>query len=170
MIVIIEGIDRVGKTTLCNMLQQHGYVSLDRTIYADKANTSIDVYDKILSERTIAQAQVLSMIPTTTKIVIDRFHLSQIVYGLLERNQDNIVIMQLIEDMLKHNSILVYVEPIDINWSSLEHGKDLSQHAAYFDALYESSVLTKRKTNYTSLDLALADILEVDNANHRKHS
>lgn len=170
MIIIVEGVDRVGKSTLCNMLSKHGYKLLDAKICINETQVSPEVYNMLQNERTIAQAQVLALLDKSEKIVIDRFHLSQIVYGLFERNQDNTVSMKSVEDMLKHNSILVYVEPINIECSSLEHGKDLSQHAAYFDALYESSVLTKRKTNYTSLDLILADILEVDNANKRKHS
>ena len=161
MIIIVEGIDRVGKSTFCKMLQQKGYTVLDSKIHTSKAEVGEDVYDMLQEERTIAQAQLLALLDKSEKIVIDRFHLSQIVYGYYDRHRDNSVSMLLLEDLLIRNSILVLIRPTDVFISSQQHGSDLTDHHNYFDKLFELSSLTKIRGSYNDLDKLVYHITEV---------
>lgn len=165
MIIIVEGIDRVGKSTFCRMLQNKGYKLLDSKIHTTQFDVGAEVYDKLQEERTVAQAQLLSLLDKSEKIAIDRFHLSQAVYGLYERNRATWAHMQLLEEFISHNSILVYIRPTDILKSSAQHGKDLSKHAEYFDMLYDISSLNKVTGTYETLDMLLKQVEEFENGN-----
>lgn len=165
MIVIVEGIDRVGKSTFCRILQGRGYKLLDSKIHTYQSNVSAEIYDRLQEERTVAQAQLLSLLDKSEKIVIDRFHLSQAVYGLYERGRTTWSHMQLLEEFISHNSILVYIRPTNIDKSSIQHGKDLSKHAEYFDTLYDMSSLNKVTGTYETLDSLLTQVEEFENGN-----
>lgn len=165
MIVIVEGIDRVGKSTFCKMLQDKGYKLLDSKIHTDQFDVGAEVYDRLQEERTVAQAQLLSLLDKSEKIVIDRFHLSQAVYGLYERNRCTWPHMQLLEEFLCKNAILVYIKPTDILQSSARHGKNLTEHATYFDMLYDISSLQKVYGTYYSLDELLKQVEDIENGN-----
>lgn len=165
MIVIVEGIDRVGKSTFCRILQGRGYKLLDSKIHANQFEVGADVYDRLQEERTVAQVQLLSLLDKSEKIVIDRFHLSQAVYGLYERGRATWAHMQLLEEFISHNSVLVYIRPTDILRSSAQHGKDLTEHASYFDMLYDISSLNKVTGTYETLDLLLEQVEEFENGN-----
>lgn len=170
MIIIVEGIDRVGKSTLCEMLQANGYKLLDAKIHTSKHTVTNCMYDKLQEERTVAQAQLLALLDKSEKIVIDRFHLSQIVYGCIDRGRDTRYHMLSLEELLIHNSLLVYIQPTNLENSSKEHGSDLSKHLSYFNELFKGSMLLKIKGSYDTLNDIVSFIKEVDNDNYSKHS
>ena len=165
MIVIVEGIDRVGKSTFCKMLQEKGYKLLDSKIHTDQFEVGAEIYDRLQEERTVAQAQLLSLLDKSEKIVIDRFHLSQAVYGLYERGRTTWPHMQLLEEFIANNAILVYIKPTDILQSSARHGKSLIAHAEYFDTLYDISSLQKLCGTYYGLDELVKQVEEIENGN-----
>jgi len=152
MIIIAEGISRVGKTTLCNKLS-----SKNIPIY--KHNTNIINYqemkDNIETEKMMCMIDVYRSIPSN--IIFDRFHFSNAVYGILLRNYnkqnafDNI---KKIEQYLKSTGrvILIKVSPTDIKESSRQYGKDLKQFEDLMQELYNNSVLEKYECNYVSQD------------------
>ena len=83
MIVIVEGIDRVGKTTLCEKLKERGFILLKdgglELFTEDKkevqANASLAKIDSTL--RFIEQMDKQGF-----NVVVDRLHLTEIVYGI----------------------------------------------------------------------------------------
>ena len=165
MIIIVEGIDRVGKSTFCRILQGRGYKLLDSKIHTKQADVGTETYDRLQEERTVAQAQLLSLLDKSAKIVIDRFHLSQAVYGLYERGRITWPHMQLLEEFICHNALLVYIKPIDIVESSAQHGKSLIEHAKYFDELYAASSLLKVSGTYKTLNGLLEFVEDLENGN-----
>ena len=91
MLIIVEGIDRVGKTTLCNMLKDKlgfkiykhknnnfNYSKMDNDNETDKMLQLLDLYEQIGSD---------------VNIVFDRFHWSDFVYGKIERNYNEDIIL-----------------------------------------------------------------------------
>ena len=144
MIAIIEGIDRVGKTTLANKLHdEYGF-----EIYkSERQETSSMNYGSIRG-----LIDFLKWYKPSRNIVIDRFHWTEAVYGLVERN-DSFTYDHIdeIESMMTEDFVLLYVRPTDIKWSSAQHGSDLSKHLKLFDALYEKT--TMNKYVFTHLDL-----------------
>lgn len=167
MIVIVEGIDRVGKSTLCKMLQKQNYKLLDSKIHTSQFSVTHDIYDRLQEERTVAQAQLLALLNKTEKIVIDRFHLSQIVYGALNRNRDTEYHMLQLEELLQHNSMLVYIRPTDLAESNRQHGSNLDKHLQYFDKLFTESSLYKIDGTYDDLTNIVNIIKEADNGNNQ---
>lgn len=154
MIVIVEGIDRVGKTTLCNMLKDKlgfkiykhkndnfNYSKMDNDNETDKMLQLLDLYEQIGSD---------------VNIVFDRFHWSDFVYGKIERKYDEVKAinnLKIIEKKLKEvNAIIIFVEPTNINRSSNEHGKSLLLYNYEMEGCFERSDLSKIKTNYNDLN------------------
>jgi hypothetical protein len=153
MIIIVEGIDRVGKTTLCEKLRK----SLGFKIYKREPSDfefskmdNMNETDKILQILKICEL-------SECNIIFDRLHLTDYVYGIIERSYDVEKASKNIEwienKLLTLDTELIIIEPTDIVRSSKEHGKDLSQYAKLFDICFEESNLNKIKCNYNSINI-----------------
>ena len=155
MVIIVEGIDRVGKSTLCNKLSE----AIGVEIYKHRN----DVMDYSLMDNmneTDKMLQLLDMIKLgSVDVIFDRFHMSDFVYGVIERNYDYDTAESnriLIEDKLKDvNAILLLVDPIDIESSSKQHGKDLYEHYNLMDEAWLSYEGRKARLDYDSIDEAV---------------
>lgn len=153
-VIIIEGIDRVGKTTLANLIKR----KFDAKVFKDKMLVADDMKDRtIITEKIATTVNMLKLWPADKMLVIDRFHLSEVVYGILDREYVNND-MRKIDDMLSEikDIQLILVEPTDIEWSSNQHGSDLENHKKLFDLVYEESkIKDKIKCNYKDFDYVL---------------
>ena len=162
MLIIVEGIDRVGKTTLCNMLKDKlgfkiykhkndnfNYSKMDNDNETDKMLQLLDLYEQIGND---------------ANIVFDRFHWSDFVYGKIERKYYEIKAinnLHIIEKKLKEvNAIIIFVEPTNINRSSNEHGKSLLLYNYEMEGCFERSDLSKIKTNYNNLNDVVEFVVE----------
>lgn len=150
MIIIVEGIDRVGKTTLCNMIEESTGIKVfkNESFYGKRfgAETEIELINELIN--------VVSCIDCD--IVLDRFHLSEYVYGVCDRGYNNLDIMRVDEMLSKLQCVLIYVKPTDVKVSSSMHGSSLSSHNALFDCVFKMSKIDKFSCDYTTLDKALA--------------
>ena len=139
MIIIVEGIDRVGKTTLCNALSE----SLSIPIYKH----SQQVMDYLTMDNINETDKMLQLLDIckliNADIIFDRFHFSDFVYGIMERQySESIAIhnLRLIDEILcRMNAVVIMVQPTDITASSREHGKDLTR---YFKLMQKARVLS----------------------------
>lgn len=159
MIVIIDSIDRVGKTTLANKIAD----SLGAKIYkhSEKNKDYSKMNDESETSAMLAMIDLYKLNPEN-KIIFDRFHLSNTVYGIINRDYDKTSAYEnfvKIDDALAEldDVYLVKVDPTDITRSSKEHGSDLSRHKSMFDELYGlSNIKTKKTCTYLTMD----DIVE----------
>lgn len=157
MIIIAEGIDRVGKTTLCNKLSTELNIPIFKKDRTD-CKISTCQRDDILVNFGNAHGLIdaWSMLPSSEDLIIDRFYWTEYVYTKVQRDPSmSIELLKSVEDhMLMHNDkfITIYVRPTDIKWSSSMHGSDLSAHLFLFDKIFEQSKLHKLCTNYYELD------------------
>lgn len=160
MIIIVEGIDRVGKTTLCNKLskelrmpiykhnnEQFSYSRMDNDNETDKMLQLIDLYSILDGD-----------------LIFDRFHISDLVYGIMLRNysmQSASRNCKLIDDRLsklrfKQEAILILVKPTNVEKSSHEHGADLSKYDRLMQIAFDmSSIEMKYICDYNSIDLVV---------------
>ena len=160
MIIIVEGIDRVGKTTLCNKLskelsipiykhnnEQFSYSRMDNDNETDKMLQLIDLYSILDGD-----------------LIFDRFHISDLVYGTMLRNynmQSAGINYKLIDDRLSNlcfgqEAILILVKPTNIEKSSHEHGADLVEYDRLMQTAFDtSSIEMKYICDYNSIDLAV---------------
>lgn len=162
MLIIIEGIDRVGKTTLCNKVAKECCIPIYRHV-------GVRDFSKIKnSEETDKFKQIVNICTiTNANIILDRFHLSDYVYGIIERGYDKKEALHNKQEVesymhnIKAKVILVLVSPNNLKRSSQEHGKSLVEHNKLFvKAFEESKIIKKINCTYDSLDLAANAIKE----------
>ena len=145
MLIIVEGIDRVGKTTLCNMLKDKlgfkiykhkndnfNYSKMDNDNETDKMLQLLDLYEQIGSD---------------VNIVFDRFHWSDFVYGKIERNYN--------EDKA--------VQPTNLCESSKQHGRNLYMYNRSMEACFKcsKSIIREVMTDYTGLQSVVEKVKEI---------
>lgn len=160
-LIIVEGIDRVGKTTLVNKLSSE----LNAITIKDEWLCFDRVSEHVASEKLETMMSVLKSLDESNHdmtIVLDRFHITEYAYGLIERGYANKRSLE-IDKMLANfkNAILVYVRPVDIYMSSAMHGKSLKKNEDLMSALVELSEINKKvKCSWNTLDEAVKHIKE----------
>lgn len=148
MIYIVEGIDRVGKTTLCNLMSERLEIGVlkDRMLHGELQRDIVD--EKIFT--TVNALESMRKVD----LIIDRFHLSEIVYGKIDREYDNEFMWEIDKRLAEMETMLILVEPENktrLNIASWEHGDDLSEHAELFEKVFdESAIKMKARTKFRS--------------------
>lgn len=158
VIIIVEGIDRVGKTTLCNKLSK----TLNIPIH--KYNGIIPykkMKNKQETDKTLGLIQLIE--ETKSDIIFDRCFLTDFVYGVLERGYNEkkayknmgLVFERLGSYSLIDNVFLVLVRSSNIGKSSKEDGRNLLAYSAMFDEACEIMLADKNLSNnicFTSVE------------------
>lgn len=153
MVIIVEGIDRVGKTTLVNMLHEvTGF-----PVYKNNTSFKLENMDnENETDKMIKMLQICQL--TNANIIFDRFHWTDMVYGVIQRRYDYDIAMKnktLIEDMLiKMGAMIILVKPTDVMRSSEEHGESLLYHNDLFGTLYDQSAMLKYPCRFPTLHSA----------------
>lgn len=163
MIVILEGIDRVGKTTIANELKD----KLGFEIFKKDREEFLSE-DGIRNNALINFGNALGLVDMfnwdgfNQNIVVDRFHWTEAIYSLFDRDQTySKYYMQEVERKMlinKDKYLIVYVRPTDIKFSSRMHGSDLSRHLEEFERWYKNCKLPKYMTTFYSKDLVVKEV------------
>lgn len=156
MIIIVEGIDRVGKTTLCNKLKEEFNIP----VYKNKGIIQYNKMDN--TEETDKMLKLIDLCNlTNSSIIFDRFYLSDFVYGMLERNYNIDVAVdnfrKVDNSLLEIDDVfLIYILPTDIEESSKQHGKDLKIYdSEFYDLFKHSKIKNKWRCTYNTMDEAI---------------
>lgn len=161
MIIIVEGIDRVGKTTLCNKLSKELNIPIykhSQKVMDYSMMDNLNETDKMLQLLDICEI-------TSANIIFDRFHFSDYVYGILERGYyakialENLRILD--EKLFEMNAVIVYVHPTDIKMSSEQHGKDLIPYFKLMNNIRNMSKTSVYACDYDSIDDMVKKIKEL---------
>lgn len=155
-IIIVEGIDRIGKSTLCKLLSK----KYDIPIF--KENPYYGWYQR---QRIVEKMfTIMNMVEQLNlSIIIDRFYLTEFVYGYLNRKEEiDKLLFDRIESKLNLlNTALILVNPENVKVSSLQHGSDLSQHEKLFtDLFWDSSINKKVTTVYKDFEKTSEELKE----------
>lgn len=160
-IIMIEGIDRVGKTTLIKLLEK----KYDFVSFKDKSYFDFNAHSYITNvEKVVTFLEMVKQLNLT--IVCDRCFLSEVVYSFVERKRDDAFIFydtmcKYIKDMIKNDGLkvlLVYVKPVDIYYSALLHGKLQEKHDKMYERIYKAIEFDKKECNYNNLNEIAAEI------------
>lgn len=166
MIVIVEGIDRVGKTTLCEKLQERGFVILKDGI------DFLKDYKATKSEASLASASkidttfrfILQLHHQGVNVVVDRCHLTEIVYGVCTRkNCDSDLVREFEEGFAAvagADALLVLVEPTNVDEACERAQEDLRAHDRAFKKVYSNSAMFKMRTSFNELDSTVDFIMK----------
>lgn len=158
-IVIVEGVDRVGKSTFIEK-----FVKKADGFKPFKHKPSDFHYQDMDNENeTDKMLQLLEMVKLLDgNVVFDRFHLSNLVYGFIDRDYNPFTaaysaasIDTRIIELFGDDALLVYVRPEDLNRSSKEHGSDLSEYLESMDIASIDCALPMIVCEYSTLDVAV---------------
>ena len=163
MIIIIEGIDRVGKTTLANKLSSELNIPIFKKDRIGKNN--IDYNSTAFNYGNAAGiVDIWNWKDFKQDMIVDRFHWTESVYGQVERGlNESRYYMGLIEERMllrKNKYLMIYMRPTSIERSSEEHGKDLSEHLKRFDELATNTQLNLIVGDYNQIDEIIKTIKE----------
>lgn len=165
MIVVVEGIDRVGKTRFCKKL------SKDTGIPVFKEGMNFKEMSKIYGGETIRRIMcekmksILNVLKITGQdMIFDRFHISEWVYGYLERKAFYCKDIKEIDEMLYDmGAIVVILHPSGkerLKHCSREHGKDLSGYERMFKRVGAESKCLNYETVASGSNALIKYIME----------
>lgn len=163
MVIVVEGIDRVGKTTLCEMIEQQ-FSDMQLLRFRDDTRYIHHHKDMYVNTEKINTLQNLMEAGFVDNIILDRYHITEFVYGSVERSYKNENMFDIDTRLAVMGTvILVYVVPTDIKASSSEHGKNLERHLKWYEDFYNNitQIKDKIKVDYETLGDALDFINEV---------
>lgn len=151
--IIVEGIDRVGKTTLVNLLKE----STGLPVLTDNYTYNIP---GMRSDSRVNMEKIQTIINVARDVggnfILDRLHWSEYVYGLFDRGYNNYNGVMVLENQLVDlDAKIILVTPTDIEESNRQHGKALDKHSAVFNSLFITTKLKKFKCNYNTLNDAV---------------
>lgn len=149
MIIAVEGIDRTGKSTFCEALSNNtGFVNFyapESDIVKNEDKNMFDEADKCLKLAVLADS-------SATDVVFDRFHISDFVYGIVNRNYNAKEAMKLFKKvdkkLAKLGVVVYYFQPKTVAYSSVLEGRDLSKEYELFEAFKEASSCVVVETDY----------------------
>lgn len=164
-IVIFEGVNKTGKSSIIKMLNElipDSIVFYDRTVRDRYAKT---FYAKMaMNAQLMTMTQMFKQVPTDKIILLDRFHLSEYVYGKIERSYDCMKDVLVIDDVLaKMGAKIIYMED-NIDGLNDRCGKDMTRYKEEYELILNCSSCMKSKINYEYLTRTtlqhLVDIIE----------
>lgn len=158
MIVVVEGIDRVGKTTLVNKLVKAGFINLKDEFIISEFVEKFDDYSIGKCESFVQAAKNLE--EQGYNVVIDRLHLTEYVYGTIRNrgvNEQAVWAMDMILTNL--DAILCYVRPSNIEISNNEAGLNQEKYDEMFEFATKLSSIRRVVTDYNNLYEAFDKIM-----------
>lgn len=165
-VIIVEGVDRVGKTTCLNKIKEKlkkNYIQYEFKDFNESKEQKVKDRNKLNSklvkkletrEITTCYSWLLSLRDTNLNILIDRLYMSEYAYGYAYRNYFNEV-CKYFDDNAKKDGIrllTVYIEPTDLEESIRQHGLDLHLVKCIFDVF----------TKYTKNDIIKGSYKDID--------
>lgn len=148
-IIIVEGIDKVGKSILCQTIKD----KLQCCTFSENRD-NIDFSHLKAGQVTKQQHLLLNKLCFDKTYLFDRFHISEAVYGFLRRNYDKETNLKLFDSIDKRLAnmcaLLIYVKPTSLALSEKEHGSPLYKDLTLFDEFVALSRLPKIICNYNS--------------------
>ena len=148
MIVVVEGIDRVGKTTLVKKLVNAGFIDMkDEFILKHKFFENFSDYSLGKCDSFVAIAKKLN--DEGKNVVIDRLHITEMVYGKSLRHETRIEgCFALDMELANMGAILCYIRPTSIRISNELAGVDQTERNELFEHYVNMSSMRKVKGDF----------------------
>ena len=173
MIIIVEGIDRVGKTTLVNKLSEILDIPVIKQTRIGGNRTSAEDIVSVNYGRAAGLIDFWNHKVFTTDIILDRFFWTEAVYNKCDRCINcSIAAAKGLDDVMqvvKEKYLIILVDPTDIKWSSEKHGRDLTNHQHWFNKLFDMSGLNKLRCNFNTLNDTVNEVKKILERERIKH-
>lgn len=160
MFIIVEGIDRVGKTTLCKSLNKLGFITL-KDAFNEKLEGHPQCFDYSpvsphfslysIGKLDTAFRYIKNLCDAGYNIVADRLHLTEYVYGLIDRGLIDTYALDVIDEMIADifgndvALVLVHAEG-DFAGAQERSGVDQRRHALLFNERFAASKIKHKLT------------------------
>lgn len=164
MIVIVEGVDRVGKTTFINKLCELGFVPFkDKFLCIDPELSIEGGFENYSFGKCETAAIMLEQLSNMKQnVVMDRLHLTEFVYGLCDRGKtQSDFIFKLDNWLSKVDAKIVFVHTSDTVITNSEAGRDMSAHELTMRRLSKLLSCQIIHTDYNNLDFAVRQVIEL---------
>lgn len=144
MIVVVEGIDRVGKTTLCKRIESElGFIYFKDLSGINIPFVTTGMLKTVAYNKMTTAIEFLKLFGGKNEphIVIDRFHLTELVYGKLKRGYFNraCYIADEVLSELFTTLIFIFADSNQCVLSNSEHKFDLDDYNNGFVEFYTKS-------------------------------
>lgn len=165
MLLIIEGSNRVGKTTLIRAIKKRrpdAIVLSCRTHNLFKKNSDIKKSNYAIAVAVYNMARSILEANPDALVILDRFHLSEMVYGEFDRKYNCTKEMSEIDDKLSRlNSKLIYLNSdyAHLSESTADEELRFRQLQLIFSVVYQYSKMQK---GALCLDGKINEFYEVD--------
>lgn len=173
MIIIVEGIDRVGKTTLVNKLSEELNIPVVKQTRIGGNKTSAEDIVSVNYGRAAGLVDFWNNKAFNTSIILDRFFWTEAVYNKCDRCINcSIAAAKGLDDVMqvvKEKYLIILVDPTDIKWSSEKHGKDLTNHQYWFNKLFNMSGLNKLRCDFNTIDETVCEVKKILERERSKH-
>ena len=161
MFLIVEGIDRVGKTTLCQCLNKLGFITLKdafneqlaEAYYGGKyAQNSFGFDGYSIGKLDTSLRYIKCLCDAGFNIVADRLHLTEYVYGSIDRQgwvdaKAVSVIDSMIDEIFGDDVALVLMHAEgDFEGAQKRSGVNQRRHAQLFDDRFAASKIKRKLT------------------------
>lgn len=161
MIVILEGLERTGKTTVAEILENNfGFIRFkDHNHLMEMDSTSIaNRLDATLS-------MIVALDKAGKNVVLDRFHTSELIYGTYYRgySRENFQHIKYIDEVLSHlNTKLILLErTVDEKYKEVfphsGHEKEIDMMQKDFRYEVDKSYI-ENKTTYNTSEMSFYDV------------
>lgn len=161
MIYILEGPNGAGKTTLAKYLVKEYDFAYHKDLAKGLALLPAEYRLTATKEAIMAQARLFVSIAKKCNLVVDRFHLTEFVYGAVVRKYavNYISEVEALMNEAYSNIFLVYVKDTLDNLIRRSNNVDVSKLLVNYDYIFEQSVL--KKVKIPSLDMGSGIVMEL---------
>lgn len=162
MIILVDGIDRTGKTTLVEKLS----MEFNYPVFKDDTRYSLNHDNMALNSEklnTLINAIERGLVKDA---IFDRFHWTELIYGKVDRGYVNRDIYDMERRLENYgiktgNIVQVIMYPDDIDRSNKEHGSELNEHMFLFDFVVNMTNVYTMKATYSSIDECIHKISQI---------
>lgn len=169
MIFLVEGIDRVGKSTLCDKLSKvTGAVVFRANSTQFVSNSDKDIYN----EADKAYKLYKLAYDIGSDAIFDRMHLSDVVYATLRRGFDlesSFEVFKKIDEVANVYGVnVIYIKPDEqggLSRCEKMAGESLEQDLKFFDRVYDMSICNKVCIHTSDIDDAI-DAIKMSRTQH----
>lgn len=171
---IIEGVDRMGKSTLIDgLLQELGYHLVVHYEKPKKLDAFAHHENSLLSYQMAAYQQMFRLIDAHrhNRVILDRAHLGELVYGPLYRKYDASYVLEMEQQIPTHDCRLVLLTTSDFSFIqddglSLDFSKKELEQDLFKQAFASSSIedkvlvdVSNGRGGYKTPEQILAEVL-----------
>jgi thymidylate kinase len=154
MILILEGPTMAGKTTLAKyLIEQENFAYYKDVAFYEKSDDSAEVARAHTMSNINTVVDMLDYMSCYVDIIIDRLHLSEMVYGSIDRRNASKPFYTHIDQKLsrKHDVRLLMLTD-DTESFELRNKKTMRDYNILYDIVYNESMLNKLRCKATDLD------------------